>query len=275
MKKVKNILNRLFNDLSNEEKSILQALKKRPQAPYDFLTRYEKILKNSIDWNELNFENKIVMELGCGPHLGFGPLALYLGAKKFIAVDPTANSKVYDSEKLRDSYFRLSFKDYKGIFKKEISFDDFLQEQKNKTIFFSNTKSIPEDFYSKIDIQLSNSCLEHIEDLGEVLVHLKKLIAPNGRYIHAIDFGNHMQTKNPFIEIYNSTPSKFKIKHGSKINLIPPSEMLNMFFKTGFKNPNLVPYYYYEENFESNIDDHWNDYLKKTDYFLKVGIIAE
>ncbi|MBL41955.1 MAG: hypothetical protein CMM49_04750 [Rhodospirillaceae bacterium] len=275
MKTVKKILNRLFNNLSKEEKSILQALKKRPQAPYDFLTRYENILKNAIKWDDLDFNNKTVMELGCGPHLGFGPLAIYLGAKKFIAVDPTANRKIYDSKILLDKYFRLAFKDYKGIFRKQISFGVFFQELKNKTIFYNDTKSIPKDLYSSIDIQLSNSCLEHIQDLENVLIDLKKLMAPNGRYIHAIDFGNHMQTNNPFIEIYNSTPSKFKIKHGSKINLIPPSKMLNLFTKTGFNSPSLVPYYYFEENFELNIDKYWSNYLEESDYFLKVGIIAE
>ena len=275
MNTLKKILGKLFNNLTNEEKSILQALKKRPQAPYDLLTRYENILKNAIKWNELDFENKTVMELGCGPHLGFGPLAIYLGAKKFIAVDPAANRNIYNSKKLIDKYFRLAFKDYKGIFRKEISFSDFFQEQKNKTVFYTDTKSIPKDQYSSIDIQLSNSCLEHIQDLEDVLYDLKKLMAPNGRYIHAIDFGNHMQTNNPFIGIYNSTPSKFKIEHGSKINLIPPSKMLNMFTKTGFNNPILVPYYYYEENFELNIDKFWINYLEEPDYFLKVGIIAE
>ncbi len=275
MNTLKKILGKLFNNLTNEEKSILQALKKRPQAPYDFLNRYENILKNAIKWNELDFENKTVMELGCGPHLGFGPLAIYLGAKRFIAVDPAANRNIYNSKKLIDKYFRLAFKDYKGIFRKEISFSDFFQEQKNKTVFYTDTKSIPKDQYSSIDIQLSNSCLEHIQDLEDVLYDLKKLMAPNGRYIHAIDFGNHMQTNNPFIGIYNSTPSKFKIEHGSKINLIPPSKMLNMFTKTGFNNPILVPYYYYEENFELNIDKFWINYLEEPDYFLKVGIIAE
>ena len=61
MKIVKKIFNKLFGNLSTEENSILQALKKRPQAPYDFLNRYQNILKNTINWNELDFRDKIVM----------------------------------------------------------------------------------------------------------------------------------------------------------------------------------------------------------------------
>lgn len=275
MKIVKKIFNKLFGNLSTEENSILQALKKRPQAPYDFLNRYQNILKNTINWNELDFRDKIVMELGCGPHLGFGPLALYLGAKKFIAVDPTANKKVFESDKLIDNYFRMLFKDYNGIFRNQITFDSYLQIIKNNTIIYNNTKFIPQDFHSKIDIQLSNSCLEHIENLEEVLIHLNKFISPKGRYVHVIDFGNHMKTLNPFYEIYNSTPDKFKIKYGNKINLIPPSKILNMFTNTGFNNPSLVPYYYYKEHYKFEIKEYWNKNLEESDYFLKVGIIAE
>ena len=126
MKIVKKIINHIFTDLTSEEKSVLQALKKRPQAPYDFLMRYQTILQRNIKWQKLDFNNKIVMEIGCGPHLGFGPLALYLGAKKFIAVDPTANEKIYTSEKLINNYFMMTYKDYHGIYGRKISFENFL-----------------------------------------------------------------------------------------------------------------------------------------------------
>ena len=84
-----------------------------------------------------------------------------------------------------------------------------------------------------------------------------------------------MKTLNPFYEIYNSTPDKFKIKYGNKINLIPPSKILNMFTNTGFNNPSLVPYYYYKEHYKFEIKEYWNKNLEESDYFLKVGIIAE
>ena len=123
MRIVNKIYNKIFVRLNTEERSVLQTLKKRPQAPYDFLSRYEKILYNSINWQEINFENNYVMELGCGPHLGFGPLAIYLGAKKFLAVDPTVNKNVFESKQLIDNYFRMIFKDLNGIFRRKISLE--------------------------------------------------------------------------------------------------------------------------------------------------------
>ena len=274
MRIVKKIYNKIFGGLNTEERSVLQTLKKRPQAPYDFFSRYEKILYNSLQWEEINFKNNYVMELGCGPHLGFGPLAIYLGAKKFLAVDPTVNKNVFDSEKLINNYFRMTFKDFNGIFRRNITFSEFMSQLKSKTIFFSNTKNTLFDFNSKIDIQLSNSCLEHIENLNDALLDLKKLISPNGKYIHAVDFGSHMKSKNPFSNIYNTSPQQFKIRYGSKINLIPPSKMINMFLQSGFSQAKLVSYYYHKENFDSNIDKYWKENLEKDDFFLKVGIIA-
>ena len=37
-----------------------------------------------------------------------------------------------------------------------------------------------------------------------------KLISVDGKFIHAVDFGNHLKSKNPFMEIYNLSPEKFK-----------------------------------------------------------------
>ena len=48
-------------------------------------------LSDLVNLSNANFKNNYVMELGCGPHLGFGPMAIYLGAKKFLAVDNTVN----------------------------------------------------------------------------------------------------------------------------------------------------------------------------------------
>ncbi len=274
MRLVNRIYNKMFVRLNAEERSILQTLKKRPQAPYDFFSRYEKILDNSIGWQKINFENNSVMELGCGPHLGFGPLAIYLGARNFLAVDPTVNKNIFESKKLIDNYFKMSFKDFNGIFRREISFTEFMKQLKKKTIFYSNTEDSLDEFNSKIDIQLSNSCLEHVENLNNLLADLKKLISLDGRYIHAVDFGSHIKSNNPFNDIYSSDPESFRVKYGNKINLIPPSKMIKIFSESGFNKAKLVSYYYHNENFNSNIDEYWKENLEKGDFFLKVGIIA-
>ncbi len=271
---LKKIIRKIFSDLTSEEKSVLQALKKRPQAPYDFLMRYQKILNNSINWRELDFKDKTVIEIGCGPHLGFGPLALYLGAKKFIAVDPTVNKRIFNSQKLLDNYFRLVLKDCNGIYRKSIEFSAFVKTLKDKSIFYNDINQVPSDYYSNIDIQLTNSCLEHIENLDVVLSTLKKLLSNNGKYIHTIDFGNHMKTPNPFDEIYENSPDGFRKKFGNKINLIYPSKMIEMFYEAGFNGASMVPYYFFKEDFKKQINHYWSDKLLETDYFLKVGIIA-
>lgn len=56
--------------------------------PVTLIDRWERYLRvlstNAKVIPKPNFANKVVFELGCGPLLGWGPLALFLGAKAFI-----------------------------------------------------------------------------------------------------------------------------------------------------------------------------------------------
>ncbi|MDC0074733.1 methyltransferase domain-containing protein [Alphaproteobacteria bacterium] len=256
------------------EDSVLYSLKKRPQAPYDFLSRYETILKRIYNWEPLDFKNKNVFELGCGPHLGFGPLAIFLGAKSFVAADPSSSANIFSSKLLKENYFLTIFKDLKAIYGTNESFEYFFNNMKEKTFIYTNSKEAKNNHIDEIDIQITNSCLEHIDNLENVLIDLKKLLNNNGRYLHGIDFGNHKKTKNPFEDIYTLSRSEYKIKFGNKINLLTPNEILSQFESAGFSNPKIMPYYFSKENFNGTIHPEWKKRLKKEEIFLKFGLIA-
>lgn len=264
----------LLKNKNQSETSVLYNLKKRPQAPIDFLSRYEKILKRNCNWQTLEFKNKIVLELGCGPHLGFGPLAIFLGAKEFLASDPKSSPEIFDSENLKNFYFLSLYKDLIAIYGNNTSFDDFYLNLKKRTTFINKTCQLEENFSNKVDIQLSNSCLEHISDFEITMKKLNTCLNDKGRFLHSVDFGNHKRTKNPFDDIYNNSMKECTKKFGDKINLITPSKMLDVFRKSSYLNPQLIPYYYSSEGFEKKIHKDWERQLDKNDYFLKVGIIA-
>ena len=50
--------------------------------------------------------------------------------------------------------------------------------------------------------------------------------------------------------------------------------MLDIFRKSSFVKPELVPYYYFSEGFKGPMHRDWKNKLKKSDLFLKVGILA-
>ena len=256
------------------EESVLSSLKKRPQAPYDFLSRYEKILSRTFKWEEINFENKIFFELGCGPHLGFGPLAIFLGAKKFIAADPTSTEQIFNSEILKDKYFRILHKDLEAVYGHRDNFENFFLRLQENTVIYKSSREALENHLNKVDIQITNSCLEHIDNLSDTLKDLKLLLSKDGRYLHGIDFGNHRKTKNPFDGIYELTREEYIQQFGGKINLFTPSEILKQFNDIGFANPKLTPYYFAKEDFNGTIHKDWNQRLAKTDPFLKFALLA-
>ena len=54
----------------------------------ELLLRQEAVVRRHMPWEPLNFEGKRVVEIGCGPLAGFGPLAIFLGARSFESAEP-------------------------------------------------------------------------------------------------------------------------------------------------------------------------------------------
>ena len=98
----------------------------RSQRFYDFLSRYEAILENAIGWQKFEFEGRHVLEIGCGPVLGFGPIALFRGAASYSAIDPQFDPRVFDEPAIVDTYFLGVFKDLSAIYGHRCKFPEFI-----------------------------------------------------------------------------------------------------------------------------------------------------
>jgi len=244
---------------------------KRPQGPYDFLSRYEAILARTIAWKPLEFEDRVVLEFGCGLHLGFGPLAVFRGAR-FVGVDPALHTEALDSRVMQERYFRPLHKDLSAIFGDRGSFADFLETLRNMVTMIPGTL-LDAEMVAKADVILSNSTLEHIHPLDPSLRRLRILAAEGARFLHLVDFGNHRKTPDPFEEIYGQPPDVYVSKYGQHINLIRPNEMLALVRAARF-DVELVPYYRADEAARPPLDPQWQAKLASEDLFLKAGLIA-
>ncbi len=250
---------------------VLETLVKRPQAPYDFLSRYEVILARAIGWTPLAFEGRVVLELGCGPHLGFGPLAVFRGAR-YIGVDPYLDAAALDSVPLRERYFRPLYKDLTAVYGERGHFDALMTEFRDRATFVRGplaNAAIDEH----VDIVLTNSTLEHVDGLEDALARLRRITSDKTRFLHLVDFGNHRRTANPFDGIYDRTPEAYFRKRGRHINLVRPRALLAMVRAAGF-DAQLVPYYYTDENYAGGIHAHWQAQMATEDLFLKTALIA-
>ena len=74
----------------------------------DRLERYSRVIKLNVPESNFNldFINKNVFELGCGPLLGCGPIFLFLGAKDFYYYEPYLMPETISSKIIRDGYFK-------------------------------------------------------------------------------------------------------------------------------------------------------------------------
>jgi hypothetical protein len=242
----------------------------RSQRLSDYLSRYERILARNIDWPSLDFDGKNVIEIGAGPVAGWAPLAVQQGCAQYDCVEPFCDPDILTRSALRP-YLRGVFRDLQALHGGTNSFDEYMESlARSVTVANCTLDTLPDG--NGYHIALSNSCLEHIEDLDRTLAMLRKRMLPGSRFLHLVDFGNHRPTENPFAGMYSVTPAAYREKYGPKVNLLRASDILTLFHKNGF-DVQMVPYYWVHEGFVGPIHEHWKSYDEDT-LFLKVALFA-
>lgn len=244
----------------------------RHQRVYDMLSRYETILARAIGWPALDFAGRRVLELGCGPMLGWAPLALFCGAERVVAVDPEWEPAVLRHPLVAKRYLGGLFKDLSAVYGPRVSFEDFREG------IATRCEAIPATLLEArlegpFDIVLSNSCLEHIVPLDRSLQRLAEISAPDCRFLHLVDFGNHRATRNPFDDIYDRDPETYASTFGTHINLLRGPDMLRLFEAAGLPAV-LVPYYSQADDYDGGIAACWRDTFSDEELFLKAALIA-
>lgn len=250
---------------------IIQSTKDmRPQRVADFLSRYERIIqKENPSW-KLDFTGKNVLELGSGPLLGLAPFAIFMGCRQYVCLEPMYNPQVLEHPKVK-RYFLLIYKDLAALYGKRMGFEDFYQGLLKKVSVYSQPLETFSKEY-KFDIILSNSCLEHIQNLQEGLRNLKRISAPQATFLHVVDFGNHSDTLNPFHKLYKTTPEQYFKQYGRLLNLLRPSDMMELFKANGLE-AKLIPYYNFDEMYTESIHPWWKEKYLLQDLFLKTAFI--
>ena len=260
--------------LQYSKQEIYSPKNQRSQRLFDFLNRYETVLQRVHRWNKLDFRNKNVLEIGCGPMLGWAPLAIFRGARHVDCVEIMYNPKVMESEEIAKGYFLNVWRDLSVVYGNEAySSEQFLGDLHEKVTihpcYFLDAK-----LNDKWDISLSNSCFEHVTSLEDNVQYLKETSKDGCRYIHLVDFGNHNgQKKHPLESMYDRTPDEYVKAFGRAINLHRPPDILRMFREAGF-NAVLTPLYDARDSFPDQINNWWIERYDEEDLFTRVGLIS-
>ena len=194
--------------------------------------RYWRVIENSNKDSSkkyFNFKDQHILEIGCGPVFGWGPIALFKGAKKYYFLEPPLMRSVIESQKIKEKYFIPLHKELVSNFGNLMSFNEFYERVLNDCVQvdFENKESI--------DIILSNSVLEHISrsDMSNLMNKMYSIQKPGGYFFHAVDFSSHgLLSGDGFGSIYSHNRTK-EIKN---LNLFRMSEIKDYLSSAGFEN---------------------------------------
>jgi hypothetical protein len=243
------------------------------QRPYNFLNRYETIINRVLgDGHGLDFNGKRVLEIGCGPLLGWAPLAIFLGARDYVCVEPMFNPDILQERIVRERYWLPLHKDLTALYGPRMRFDEFAHRVIDG-VEVECRELADTQFDEPVDIILSNSVLEHIFPFDVTIEKLRGISAPGSRFLHLVDFGNHRATQNPFDGVYGVEPGEYHARVDKSINLLRAPDMVRLFEANGFA-VHLVPYYRADENHDGQICAYWRERYSDDELFLKAGILT-
>lgn len=207
----------------------------------DRYLRYERVLQAKSAWTPLDFDGKRLLEIGCGPLLGAGPIAVYLGATGYTCVEPRYQPEVLDSDVIWTRFFLPFHQQLDALFNRGISFDEFVGRVRSRI----QVDAEPiEDFTrtgDPVDVVFSNGVLQHIGDLDRAVDLIRQVSHASTRQFHVVNFTDHVSPPNdPFREIYRLDPAEY-FEHDSLLNLKRPSEISGLFRQADIP-VTLVPY---------------------------------
>ena len=198
----------------------------------ELLLRQEAVVRRHMPWPPLDFEGRRVVEIGCGPLAGFGPLAVFCGAARFESAEPEWDPGLFFGQAVRERYLRTFHADLCALYGPRMDFAAYLAALAERmTIHRCGFEAAP--IAGPVDIVLSQSCLEHVFPLEATVAKLARLQGANTRHLHLVDFGNHYPTGNPFDGLYQQPPSEYIARRGRAINLLRAPDVRELFARHG------------------------------------------
>ena len=222
-----------LNPKGDWDYSLESVLKSRKHMNAQYLIdrweRYWRVIESRHKDNSKQkfiFEGKTVLELGCGPVFGWGPIAIFRGAQDYYYHEPFLLREVVESNQIKDQYFIPLYRELSSNFGNRMDFEEFHESviTQCKPIDFTNIKIV--------DLVLSNSVLEHIpiDEMHSILVQLYTVSKLGAYYLHSVDFGSHNIGGTGFGTLYETDRA-----HGFKhLNRLRTSEIEDFLRGSGF-----------------------------------------
>lgn len=233
-----------------------------PASLIDRLLRYEACLGEKIP-----FQGRTVLGIGAGPLLGWAFVALALGAKRYYVLEPGLDSEL-------PLKFGNYFEQHRRFVNRTLGTVDELEnliaEQRIQIIAGeAHNTGLPE---GSVDLILSNSVLEHINNLPEVAQEFYRISSEQGVQYHFVDLKDHGGGKDPFAQLYPFDLDHLRqlfARRGMKINGLRPSDMRNVFSSLFDVNQSV----FFEDSSHPSIRNahpYWKDRYDEEDLGIEV-----
>lgn len=238
----------------------------------ELLLRQEAILRRQMQWESLSFEGKDVVEIGCGPLGGYGPLAIFCGAARFESAEPEWDAGLFFSEPVRELYLRVFHADLVALYGPRMTFAGFL-ESLERRMRIEKAGFASSAIQGPFDIVLSQSCLEHVFPLETTLDKLAAVQTAQSRFLHLVDFGNHYPTVNPFEGLYEQPPEEYIARRGKAINLLRCTDIAALFERRGIA-ARVVVSRQASANYRGSVHPWWRERYSDDALFTQLVLVA-
>ena len=211
------------------------------RKPVDRLLRYERVLDTQAQWPALDFADRRGLEIGCGPLLGWGPIAVYLGARRYVCIEPRFQEAVLLADEVWTRFFLPLHQQLEAVFARGVSFADFADRIRSRIHVHGVPVERCELDDASADLVISNGVLQHVADLDGAMQQIRRVSCEGAKQLHVVHFTDHVSPPDdPFHEIYRQEPADY-FAHDSLLNLKRPSEVAAMFHGVGI-SVTMVPY---------------------------------
>lgn len=238
----------------------------------ELMLRQEAVVRRHMPWPAIDFEAKRVVEVGCGPLAGYGPLAVFCGAHSFESAEPEWDEQLFHCDMIADKYLRTFHADLCGLFGERMDFATFRRALRDR-IRVSTTGFEAAPIERPVDVVLSQSVLEHVFPLEATIAKLASIQTPQTRFLHLVDFGNHYPTVNPFEGLYEQPAEAYIARRGKAINCYRASDVAALFKAHGIPAA-VIASRMAKEAYAGTIHDSWRRRYDDDALFTQLALVA-
>lgn len=198
----------------------------------DNLKRLEAAATATGRWSPPDYDGASVLEIGCGPLIGFAPAVAARGARGYFGVDPAADPGVVATPRFMIRYLLPAFDVLRDAGVAAVSRERYAEVFDGGVSVHAGelAGAAPPELLTLV---LSLSCLEHIDDLATSLAALRGCTGRGTRQLHLVNFSNHRDKSRPFATIYEMPPETYTERYGSHINLLRSTDVMDRFHAAG------------------------------------------